>query len=107
MLHLFIHTCTLRRRTEGAADAAGQPTLTWTDTAGVRCRRYQPGAGREAQGRTDVALADVVFDFLPDQAISEVDKIIDSEGTYEVRNVQPIFNGVGINHKKVFATYAK
>jgi hypothetical protein len=40
---LLIHRCTVRRKTEGAADGYGEPAITWADLAtAALCRLTQP-----------------------------------------------------------------
>ncbi len=106
---LLIDTCTIRRYTEGAADAYGIPVKTWADhltdqpcrlTPGSRPIGSAFGAGREVVVGAEVVIADYTM-FLEDVDVTERDEIVHSGMTYEVVMVIDRQDGTGGHHKEV------
>jgi len=102
---LLINTCTVRRFTEGIADAYGTPSLTWADhLEDIACRLSAGpvwGAGREIKVGAELVLADHTI-FLGDVDVTEQDQIVTDGATYEVLMVVDRQDGTSSHHKECF-----
>jgi len=84
---LLIHTCTIRRYTEGAVDAYGNPVKTWADYLVDQPCRLTSSSGREVTYDTQVVIADYRL-FIAAVDITERDRVVISGKTYEVLLVE-------------------
>ena len=95
---LLIHSCTIRRKSEGAKDSHGQPAITWNDLATlVNCRLNWKEGAEEFEGK--IVSVTRYWMFLPrSQDIREADRVtaivekqtgavVDS-GTFHVTHVR-------------------
>lgn len=95
---LLIETCTVRRFTEGARDASGQPTLTWSDHLTDEPCRLVAEPGKELKIGAEIVVADYKL-FVGDIDITEQDQIILNSLTYEVLLVQN-YDAAAVDHHK-------
>jgi len=83
---LLIDTCTIRRYTEGAADAYGKPAQTWYDHITDEPCRLAAIANREVVVGAEVVIADYDL-FIGDVDVTEQDRIVVEEVTYAILSV--------------------
>ena len=95
----LINTCTTQRFSEGAADDYGVPALTWTDNIVDEPCRLVYGGGREVVIGAKVVVADYQL-FIGDIDITEQDRVVISEVTYEVLMVISRQDGVRGHHRQ-------
>jgi len=98
---LLISTCTVRRFTEGVADAYGRKERTWTDHLEDEPCRLSASSGREITIGAEVVVADYKL-FLGDVDITERDRVILGGVTYQVLLVTNRQNGTADHHKEVY-----
>ena len=105
---LMIDTCTVRRFTEGAADAYGVLDKTWADVGAltdIACRlmagigRGFMGAGREIRMGAEVVEADYTL-YLGDVAVTEQDRVVIDTIEYQIVMVADRQNGTSSHHKE-------
>ncbi|MEN6533751.1 MAG: hypothetical protein ABFD60_07015 [Bryobacteraceae bacterium] len=101
MKHLLKNLCDVKTLSVGAADEDGHPVESWATTSGVRCRVYSYGFGRETLEWKEALIGDYLFDFAPDQAITEQDKIVFEGDTFDVIMVRQCRGYNGAMHHKV------
>lgn len=112
---LLINTCTVRRYTEGVADAYGRPARTWADVAAltdIDCR-FMAGVGRgflsagiEHQMNANLVTADYTL-YLGDVDLTEQDRITSGGVTYEILMVADRQNGTANHHKECLIKTAR
>jgi len=98
---LLINTCTVRRFTEGVADAYGTLDKTWADHLVDQDCRLVASSGREIQVGAQVVVADHAL-FINDADITERDRVVIDGVTYEVIMVMSRQDGVGAHHLHCF-----
>ena len=103
---LLIDLCTIRRYTEGAADAYGNPTLTWADHLANEPCRLTSSSGREIKVGAEIVIADYKL-FLSDVDIIEQDRVIAGGNTYEVLLVQNYADSASDHHKQCWLRIAR
>lgn len=103
---LLIHTCTVRRFTEGAEDAYGNPNLTWADHLTNEPCRLTASTGREIKVGLEIVVADYKL-FIGDVDIIEQDEVIISGITYEVLLVSGYSDDTTSHHKQCWLRVAR
>lgn len=98
---LLINTCTVRRYTDAGTDAYGNPIEDWGDHLTNLACRLMAGAGREVTIGAEVVIADYKL-FIQNVDITEQDRVIVDEVTYEVLLVAPRQDGIGRHHKACY-----
>lgn len=98
---LLINTCTVRRYTDIGTDDYGNPIKDWTDHLPNQACRLMAGAGREVTVGAEVVIADYKL-FIQDVAITEQDRVIVDDVTYEVVLVAPRQDDTGNHHKACY-----
>lgn len=96
---LLIHTCTVRRFTEGVPDGYGNPILTWADHLTDEPCRLTTSSGREIKVGAEIVVADYKL-FIGNEDITEQDTVIISGITYEVLLVQGYSDETTAHHKQ-------
>jgi hypothetical protein len=97
---LLINTCTVRRFTEGAADAYGNPVKTWADhLTDIACRYSEP-KNNEIKVGAEVLIYDLDL-FLEDVDVTVQDRVVLDSETYEILGVKDRQNGSGVHHKEL------
>jgi len=96
---LLIHNCTTQRYTEGAADAYGNPTLTWNNHLTDEPCRLISISGREVKIGAELVVADYKL-FTKDVDITEQDRVSVGGLTYEVLLVEKHSDSLGGHHKE-------
>lgn len=79
--------CRIRKAQFGAPGADGQPTTTYVDEEGVRCR-LAPGAGREYRVNEQNVVAEFICYLSGRVEITERDRIAIGSDEYDVRLVR-------------------
>ena len=99
---LLVDTCTIQRFSEGAADAYGNPALTWdlTYLEDEACR-LTASSGREIKVGAEIVVADYKL-FLGDVDITERDRVVIGGLTYEILLVQDYSDGIESHHKQIW-----
>lgn len=95
---LLINTCTIRRYTDIGMDDYGNPIKDWTDHLPNQACRLMVGAGREVKVGAEVVIADYKL-FVRDILITEQDRVIIDDVTYEVLLVSPRQDATEKHHK--------
>lgn len=103
---LLINTATVRRYTEGAADAYGRPAKTWADHLTDEPCRLVASSGREIKVGAEVVIADNMV-FFGDIDITEQDRIVIDGITYEAILVLFRQDAVSDHHKQVYVRVAR
>lgn len=98
---LLINICTIKRFNSAGEDGYGNPTGTWDDHLVDEPCRLVAGAGKELKVGAEVVIADYKL-FLGDVAITEQDRAIIDEVTYEILLVADRQDGVDSHHKECF-----
>ena len=94
---LLIDSCVIQRYASGTADAYGVPAKTWTaQTDNTPCR-IVPDKGTEIVVGAQVVIADYVL-FVGDIDVTEQDRVISDEITYEVLLVKRRKDMTGGHH---------
>jgi hypothetical protein len=81
---LLIHTCNVSRYSEGAVDAYGQPAQTWATVYTALPCRLIPSGGREVKRDLQVVISDWTLHLAADVTITEKDRIVVDNISYEV-----------------------
>lgn len=98
---LLIDTCTVRRYRTGDADDYGKPARTWYDLVSDQPCRLMTTTGREVLVGAEVVVADYKL-FIEDTAgITEQDRIIVGDVTYEILLVMNRKDGVAVHHREL------
>lgn len=95
---LLCHTCTTKRFTEGDADDYGNPVKTWNSYLIDEPCRLASSSGREVKVGAEVVIADYKL-FIDDLDITEQDRVIVNDVTYEVLLVED-YNDYDSSHHK-------
>jgi len=98
---LLINTCDVKRFTEGDADAYGNKEKTWTTVLNDELCRLVAGPGREIQVGAQVVIADYSL-FIGDVSITEQDRVVIDDITYEILSVLNRQDGTEGHHKQAF-----
>lgn len=97
---LLIDSCTVERFTEGIADDYGRLAKTWTShLIDEPCRLGDTG-GREVTVGAEVVIANFKL-FTEDIDITEQDRVIIDEITYEILSVLRRKDGIESHHKEL------
>jgi len=99
---LLINSCTTQRFTETAVTdftTYGVPAKAWSDHLVDEPCRLVSGVGREVQVGAQVVIAEYTL-FVGDVDITEQDRVIVDEITYEILLVTNRQNGAGAHHKE-------
>jgi len=103
---LLINECDIKRFTDTGADDYGQPTKVWeTLVGGIACRHVS-GKGTEIKVGQEVVL---VYDelFIGDVDVTEQDRIVVDDLTYEVLSVVTRQDGISNHHKHLYLEIVK
>lgn len=95
---LLINRCTVRRYTDAGTDAYGNPIEDWGDHLTNQACRLMVGAGREVKVGAEVVIADYKL-FIQNVNITEQDRVIVNDVTYEVLLVSPRQDAIEKHHK--------
>lgn len=98
---LLIHTCTIQRYTEGAADGYGNPTLAWADHLVDEPCRLVAAPGKELKVGAEIVIADYKL-FVESIDITEQDRVVIGGLTYEILLVQDYADNSASHHKQVW-----
>jgi len=96
---LLIDRCTIRRFTTGVPDDYGKPKQTWDEIDDQPCRLVNI-SGREVVVGAEVVIADYKL-FLDNVDVTEQDRIIVDDITYEILSVLLRSDGHGSHHKEL------
>ena len=99
---LLIHRCTISRKTEGAADAYGEPAITWANLATAQlCRLTDPkGTEKHLVSGEFVERVPVIY-LTTAVAITEHDRILMTtgpSGTYNITKVRWYYDSGELHH---------
>jgi len=98
---LLSNTCTIRRKSLGAADAHGHAVETWADNAtGVPCRLVAAG-GNEKQRDELIVIADYRLICGADVDVTERDRVEIASVEYDVLLVASVYGGAAVHHKEL------
>ena len=98
---LLIDTCTVRRFRTGDADDYGKPAQTWYDLASDQSCRLMTTTGREIKIGAEVVIADYKLFIEDTTGITEQDRIVVNDVTYEILLVMARKDGIGTHHKEL------
>ncbi|MBN1690448.1 MAG: hypothetical protein JW901_05465 [Dehalococcoidia bacterium] len=103
---LLTNTCTIRRYTEGAQDAYGNPSQTWADLhVDEPCRESYP-TNREIKVGAQVVIYDIQL-FLGNIDVTERDQVILNSRTYEILSASPRRGEDSVHHMELKLRTAK
>ena len=97
---LLISSCTIRRYTDGAADAYGNTAKVWADHLTAEpCRLSYPKGRfqRQIQRGTEIVPVDTVL-YIDDVDVTEHDQIIIDGNTWEILFVATLQDGTADHH---------
>lgn len=97
---LLINTCTIRRYTEGAQDAYGNPSRTWADHLTDEACRWSEPKNNEIKVGAEVLIYDLDL-FLGDVDVTVQDRVVLDSVTYEILGVKDRQDGAGNHHKEL------
>jgi len=98
---LLVNSCTVQRFTEGDADAYGTKVKEWGDHLPGQACRLMAGKGREVTVGAEVVIADYTL-FIGDVDITEQDRVVVDDVTYEVLLVADKQNAIYSHHKECY-----
>lgn len=98
---LLINTCTIRRFTDGAADAYGNPARTWADHLVDQPCRQIYGKGTEIKIGAEVV---IIYDelFVKDIDVIVWDRVVIGSDTYDIVSVVQRQDSTGHHHKQCY-----
>ena len=96
---LLIDRCTTQRFVEGAADDYGVPAQAWGDHVVDEPCRLVTGVGREVTVGAQVVIAEYQL-FVGDIDITEQDRVVIDDTTYEILFVSNRKDHAGDHHKE-------
>jgi len=98
---LLSNTCTIRRKSLGAADAHGHAVETWADsTTGVPCRLVTTG-GNEKQANELIVIADYKLICGSSVDVTERDRIEIDSVEYDILLVSSIYGASSVHHQEL------
>lgn len=103
---LLINECDIQRARVTDTDNYGQPVITWETIHDNEPCRYVSGKGTEIKvGQAVVIIYDELF--IGDIDVTEQDRVILDELTYQIISVIPRQDGIGMHHKHCFLEIVK
>ena len=98
---LLIHTCDIKRFTEGIPDAYGNPILAWATLATDTLCRLTSSSGRELKIGAELVIADYKL-FLENVDITEQDVVSIDSKDYEVLLVQSYSDSASTGYPYIY-----
>ena len=98
---LLINTCTIRRFTDGATDAYGNPARTWADhLVNQPCRQVY---GKEVEIKVGAEVC-IVYDelFVKDIDVNIWDRVVIGADTYDIVSVVRRQDSTGGHHRQCY-----
>lgn len=98
---LLIDSCIVRRFRTGDADDYGKLARDWYDLATGQPCRLMTTTGREVLVGAEVVVADYKLFIEDTSSITEQDRIVVNDVTYEILSVMNRKDGIGVHHREL------